>query len=131
MPSRSYLRQAKLLRAMAVATPDLALRQQQLRRADEYGVLAESLPDDSPPGPVPKRQCSTSPLLNSNSKSSPTKQRSTIKSSCFRPGWPDPAYALGVNCCDRASSNARSIHSIPAFNPVPWQCSQGIGIFRS
>ena len=44
--SSYYQRQAELLRAIAAATPDPGLRQHQLRRADEYVVLARTIPDD-------------------------------------------------------------------------------------
>ena len=56
MPSRSYyLRQAELLRSMAATTGDEDLRQQYLRRANEYVVLAMSLPEDGyiPSAPTP------------------------------------------------------------------------------
>jgi hypothetical protein len=60
MPSRSYyLRQAELLRSMVATAGDEDLRQQYLRRANEYVILAMSLPEDgyiSPAAPSPKEE---------------------------------------------------------------------------
>ena len=47
-----YLRQADLLRLMAAATADQELRQQHLGRANEYIVLAMSLPEDGYTAPA-------------------------------------------------------------------------------
>jgi hypothetical protein len=53
MPSRSYYqRQAEILRAIAAAAPDQVERDRQLRRANEYVVLAMSLPDDGYVPPI-------------------------------------------------------------------------------
>lgn len=47
MPTASYYReQARLLRSMAEGTEDFDLAARYRRRADEYNLLANSMPDD-------------------------------------------------------------------------------------